>query len=839
MINLRVLVPEATQNYIQNPQFRYATTGWFTVGSTLTRSLDFARFGIASGKVVTNGAALGEGAYYRVSNLSGISDVITVSVYLRGNVGDEKVRLRLQDDPTGFEWTTTVLELRTDRWIRAEITGRCTGGNDIRLKVETADTVARAYTFYVDGAQMERKAYSTSYCDGDQPGCRWNVSAGSSVSSRTADTREGGRWIPLAGPCRPNNDIYVTVLGGFGDPPVQNNIQPWASAPGSFYQNQKILDRVVTLNFTVKNEKMHASKLSELSMRKIHELRQQLVDLFKTDKTLNDEAFWFEYSETNSDKALYIRMRYEAGLDGSWDVRNGWFNTFAVRLIAVDPLWYEDTYEVKQLSTKDYLSSATALDLWGRLNGQWQPIRNAAGVGVSANGVWAIKMAPDGSIYFCGQFTNPNNRIMKWDGSTLTVLGNNGANGNVYDLDVAADGTVYAVGDFTAIGGVAANRVAKYNPVTDTWSAMGTGLAGGGAIGYAVCVAPNGQIYVGGDFTTAGGVSCLYVARWDGFQWRTVGATSGVNTIVYTIINAGNGKTLYMGGIFVTSNGGSVTYNYVAQIDTTSNLLSQMGNGIDNGVGGLVRTLVVGRDGVVYAGGQFPVSNNTIMRWSGGALWSVPGTGLINPGVSVPGLVYKLALGTKGEIYAAGDFTLAGTRNVVAFAKYYGDTWLPVEVNLLGQTVSNKSGRSILQHTNGDLYLGLLSSAPFQYQYPKINTVTNPGTTAVFPVIYASGQGTLKYISNIKTGQEIFFDLTIFSGEEVFIDFSTGTIRSTTRGNLLYTLMPGSEIRSVYLLPGENQFSVLMDNDVTPTMQIGFQLQDWSADAVVDAEALE
>lgn len=841
MINLRVLVPEATENYIQNPQFRYGTTGWTTVGSTLTRTLDFARFGIASGQVVTNGAATGEGVYYRVSSLSGISDVITISVYLRGNSGNEKVRLHLQDNPAGYEWTSEVVELRKDRWTRVEVSGRCSGGNDIRLKVETADSVAKAYTFYVDGAQMERKSYSTSYCDGDQPGCRWNLTASASNSTRTADTREGGRWIPLAGPCRPDNDIYVTVLGGLGTPPVQNNMQPWAIAPGSFFQNQKVLDRVATLNFTVKSEKLAQSGLS---LSSLHELRQQLVDLFKADKTLNDEAFWFEYSDTNSDKPLYIRFRYEAGLEGSWDVRNGWFNTFALRLIAVDPFWVEDSQEVKQLTVKNTYSAATTINAFMRKNGEWLKITDSSGNHISGT-VQCFAVAPDGTIYIGGAFTTPVGitRICKFDGTTLTVLGAGGANNTVYGLAVAPDGTLYAVGDFTTIGGVACNRVAKYNPTTNTWAALGTGL---NSTGRTVCVAPNGQVYVGGAFTTAGGVACLRVARWDSLQWRTVGATSGVSDDVYAIINGYDGNTLYMGGRFLTSNGGGVTYNAVCSIDINTNLLSQLGTGMNSSGSPTVYSLALGLDGTVYAGGLFFLPGNTALtvfdnigQWNGGATWLPVGTGLSDPTGGTGASVLSLSIGKMGELYAAGNFSLAGTKPLYGFGKYYGDTWSPIELVQLPPAAS-QNGLSILYHPNGDLFVGMGAGTGALFRHtPKINIVTNPGTAAVFPRLYIIGPGNLVYISNIKTGQEIFLYLTVLSGEEVFIDFARGTIISTTRGSLQYTLVPGSEIRSIYLLPGDNSFSVLMTEEVNPSMSLQFQPQDWSADAVVDAEALE
>jgi len=62
--SLKILVPEATENYIQNPSLRYDTTGWTASGSGITQVLTYALYGIASLKVVTSG---GGGASGRAS----------------------------------------------------------------------------------------------------------------------------------------------------------------------------------------------------------------------------------------------------------------------------------------------------------------------------------------------------------------------------------------------------------------------------------------------------------------------------------------------------------------------------------------------------------------------------------------------------------------------------------------------------------------------------------------------------------------------------------------------------------------------------------------------------
>lgn len=824
MINLRILVPDDTINYITNPAFRYATTGWNLVGSTITRTLDYARFNVASLKVVTAGLVVNEGVYYRVSSLAGVNEPITASVYLRG---DGSVRLRLLNNPTGVAAVKTAIVLRPERWIRVDVTGFATGSSDMRLYVETDDH-AQAITFYLDGAQMERKSYPTTYCDGDQPGCRWNIVAHGSNSSRMGDTREGGRWVPLAGPCRPDNDIYVTVLGGLGMPPIANNIQSWSNSPGSFFQNEKIQDRVVTLSFGIKKESGRSGG-TDLSLRALHEMRQQLIDLFKSDRTLDYQPFLFEYSDTDSDKPLYIQMRYDGGLEGSWDIRNKWYNTFPVRMIAVDPLFSEDTQDVLQLGIKNTAPVATN-DAWARINGAWQPITDASGNAIGGT-VRCFAMAPDGTLYIGGDFTTPAGitRVAKWDGATLTSMGAGGANGSVYGLDVGPDGSVYAVGNFTTIGGVACTRVAKYNPVANTWSAMGTGL---GALGRTVCVAKNGQVYVGGSFTTAGGVTCYRIARWDGLQWRTVGALSGVSGDVYTIIRGVDGVTLYVGGDFLSDATGSVYYYNTASVNTSTNLLSQLGNGLLS----IVKTMAVGLDGTLYAGGTFKATGptpgvltvNKVAKYTGGLSWQSMGTGIPN----VVG-VDSMTVGKQGEILIGGNLSTPISMFDSSVKKWFGGNLSSLE---FPASSSAHEVFTVLVSPSGDLFVGGDISAP--YEYPKLNTVTNSGSASCWPIMYIAGQGKLKYIGNIDTEQEIFLDLMVAYGEEVFIDFARGKIVSTVRGDLSYTIQPGSEIRAMNLIPGKNNIAILMDQEVTPVVQLQWVPQDWSADAVVDAPAL-
>lgn len=815
MINLRVLVPESTINYIKNPNFGKNTTGWTTSGATLTRSLDRARFGIASGRVVTAGSAVNEGIYYRVSGLNGVSEPITVSVYVRGT-GKLRVRLR---DGGGTSYSSDAVAVNDRQWTRLSVSGFSTGTNDLRLYVETSDASPQIETFYVDGAQLERKAYATTYCDGDQPGCVWNITRGASTSRRDGDTRLGGKWVDLAGPCRQNSNIYVTALTGFGMAPITNNIQSWGNAPGAWYDNTKINSRVMTVNFYVKEEAQQ--RQPEPDLTPLHALRQQLVDLFKPDRTVGGEAFLFEYSDTEGDRPLYIRLRYDGGLDGSWDVRNAWTNSMPVRFLAVDPDWQEDSQDVLQLNWKTNYPSVSDGTIWVRdQNDKWSSLRSYI-----TGDVLAIVEGPDGTLY-ASVNSGGNSNIISFDGETVTLLGYVNNNGGTC-LAIHPLGILYVAGNFSLVNGaVSSVSIAQYNLNTGVWSAVGVGM--GGPVS-TLCVADNGQLYIGGTFTTlwGGGTPYYRIARWDGTQYRTVGALSGFNLSVNWITKTTDPNILYVCGGFTGAVGGTPVYEHVAQIDTTTNLISALGDGLTDSAINRGHSIIVRNDGIAYCS---TVQSGNVL----GKIWEYRGGSWFEILSLSDNYALTMDIGEFGELYIGGNFTASPQYGALyKMAKYTNGAWTNLEGNLFG---SGYVRRLLFSKIRGVLYVATDLDAAFAPYTSAYNMVTNSGSYGVFPILYVLGQATVRYIENLATKQAIYLNLSIFEGEEVEIDFARGTIQSYSRGSLLSSLQPGSELRAVYLLPGGNEFAILMDNEVTPSIQLRWRPSHWSADAIAEVE---
>lgn len=819
-VSLRILLPEATTNYIQNPSLRFDATGWTAFSSTISRVLDYARFGISSLKVITSGAVLNEGVYYRVNNLTNVSEPITVSAYVRGN---GKVRIRVISNPAGAQAISKTIHLNPNRWQRIEATSFTKGSNDVRLYVESAELTAKTLTFYVDGAQMERKPYSTTYCDGDITGCRWNIMQSASLSTRDGNTRAGGRWVTLSGTDREYDDLYMTVVGGLGMAPLTNNRQSFAVAPGGFFQNSKISERIVTVTFHAKHADLFGRE-NDVSLVKLHELRQFLIDTIKPDLVAGNQEFLMEYRD--GAKPLYFRARYDGGLEGEWDVRNKFVQTFPLRLLVVSPLFEEDDQEIISI---DFQESLKLGYVAGRVDGVW----NHMNFGFN-NVLGDLEIGRKGEIYASGSFTVANNnvaaidptipanRIAYWDGSQWRALSLS-TNGAVNDVAVAPNGDIYATGAFTTIGGVAANYIAKWNG--SAWSALGTGL---NDHGIHISIAPNGDVYVGGRFTTAGGINARRIARWNGSSWSSLGTYGGfADNQVNSIAISQDGTYMYVGGSFTDEFGQTTdALLKIAYYDVASNTFTAVGSGFDN----TVLEVIISPANILYACGDFTASGTTTCN----RIAQLIGQAFAPLGSGMDDTVNSFDVGVNGDIIAVGEFTTAGGIPCRGVALWNGSVWVNLDILIAIGNPTAINPLAVQFSPNGDIYIGGIQfgQTSYQSQVSGITTVANTGSSEASPVVYVQGAGTLKWLENQTTKKRIFLNMAVLAGEEVFLDFGRGTVESTVRGNLLPFVLPGSDFNAFRLAPGDNKIACLITNDVDAVVKMSYIPSHWSMDAV-------
>ncbi len=190
-------------------------------------------------------------------------------------------------------------------------------------------------------------------------------------------------------------------------------------------------------------------------------------------------------------------------------------------------------------------------------------------------------------------YMSTDDRVMRSNGTSWVDIGATlPANSPAVALLVHDDGTgpaLYAGGWFSSIGGVAASGIARWNGTS--WSPVGTGLASTPPAYTAAHVLRSFQdgatraLYVGGRFTTAGGVPANGVARWDGTTWTGLGVEiggAGSTDVVQSVTGmemfdegTGAGPQLFVSGLFGSSSAflsrkGPSAWMLVPEATTTS-----------------------------------------------------------------------------------------------------------------------------------------------------------------------------------------------------------------------------------------------------------------------------
>jgi hypothetical protein len=220
-------------------------------------------------------------------------------------------------------------------------------------------------------------------------------------------------------------------------------------------------------------------------------------------------------------------------------------------------------------------ASSVAANYIAKWNGDsW----SALGSGMSGTYGHVYALAASASdLYAGGAFTiaggNPANYLGRWNGSNwLAVAPPSGLNGDVAAVTAAAS-NVYVAGQFTFAGSTNANAVAKWN--CSGWSPLGSGISAPAGYPYyggqASALALSGSdLYVGGNFTTAGTNIANSIAKWNGSNWSGLGL--GLDNSVYALALSGN--DLYAAGDFTTATNPDSTTVSVISDDGTNKSIS-------------------------------------------------------------------------------------------------------------------------------------------------------------------------------------------------------------------------------------------------------------------------
>lgn len=295
----------------------------------------------------------------------------------------------------------------------------------------------------------------------------------------------------------------------------------------------------------------------------------------------------------------------------------------------------------------------------------------------------------------------------------------NGLNGNVYTTAKDANNKLFAGGDFTKSGiGTTCNNIAEYVSgfAGWSWAPLGSGVNGP----VKSLLIHNNKLYLGGKFTTAGGIAANNIAVFDliSRQWSALGT---LNDDVNALVVYKN--EVYAGGKFSAL---VSKWNGSQWIDVNNGFL----------YGQEVRTFEV-FDGSLYIGGDFELATGAIRK--NAAAYDGTNFQIVGMGTRTP--VNDFAV-FKNKLYAAGDWTNGGdTASLSVLADFDWKVVLGGESDGTNWWLFNGTIKSLLSaadhlYAAGDFYAGGLMY--YGNNVAKMNFIDSTNTVNLITAVGTS-----------------------------------------------------------------------------------------------------
>jgi hypothetical protein len=347
-----------------------------------------------------------------------------------------------------------------------------------------------------------------------------------------------------------------------------------------------------------------------------------------------------------------------------------------------------------------------------------------------------------GALWVAGRYTiedgaTPIDHLAIWTGAAWVAPAGGQANDSVFELVVDGDG-VLAGGAFSAIGGIAAAKVARFDG--DDWTAFD--LPDGVAV-FGLARDAGGELYAGGSLVELfGDVPGGGLARWDGDAWEIVGG--GVATFslpgVVTDLVAHDGVVDAIGCF--TAVGGAYDDPDAVHVRDAARWNGTGWEALDDGSAPLLapwfQPLVCGDEGPaavwdvvqqrlavdgdrllvggMAAGGGDALSQALVVR--DGDDWQPQGRG----GLGLGGALDRVAARPDGcEVYGLGTVThVAGVPGVAHLLKFTGDEW-----EIIGDSIESTSWCPTLAVSpSGEVAVGCMDQSDAGDVYGSILRVT-------------------------------------------------------------------------------------------------------------------
>lgn len=334
------------------------------------------------------------------------------------------------------------------------------------------------------------------------------------------------------------------------------------------------------------------------------------------------------------------------------------------------------------------------------------------GVSDSGNGnggtVYAAAVQPNGKTILAGSFitfdSHAYNRIVRLqsDGyqdpafqGNFTPWFNSGANDFIAALALQPDGRILIGGNFTAFNGVNRYRIARLNSDGSLDNTFNPGLGVNGMV-WSLALQTNGQVVIGGQFSSVNGTDCKSVARLnaDGSLDASFNPGVGPTKMVDGVLTGGTVKAVVVDGRGRVCIGGDftqvagLTRGGVARLDTNGTVDVTFDPGIgtynpDTGNTDPVNALALQADGRLLAGGSFAYVE--LSRINGLVRFNADGTvdtafstlglnnGTFNPVTGVADSVNAITLQPDGTILIGGDFISLNQTRRIGLARLFSN----------------------------------------------------------------------------------------------------------------------------------------------------------------------
>jgi hypothetical protein len=786
-----IVSPQAASNININPSFELGTTGYTTGGTnTIARSSAVQRHGVYSCLVtyqdndtllsyavtITNADHVGSVYVYIPTDYDGTDLKVGFSNFLPSSVvlGDVNMTIR-------------------DKWQRVFSTidpsAMDLGGSFTVFENGTAPTAGKF--IYIDAVQIELGTVPTTFIDPNntekinkikQYG--WNGSPNASTSYRLGTTRSGGGLVDI--------ETYAKVLNvdGLGIGPVENTSTQLTDGTER-HQSSYVKSRYFTMSLVFEGASIGAIAAKRLA----------LTNLMKPDLVPGNQLITLMYEGYDSSglidsETLEIKCEY---VDGFSRASQRMYKEFTDLVFRMPDAYIQSAADTGAVLGYQ-LAVADANNIIKRSSSGVYSKLGAAGLSAY---VYKIIEGPDGRIYICGNFTNAGGSgadyITAYDpvADTFDDLGTS-PDAIVNDIIFDAKGNLWACGNFANIGGSAIAKIAYMTVGTTTWNALGTGLNNNGK---AMAFDMYGNLFVTGEFTAAGGVAnTVYIAYWDGSAWKAIGTGLQARGLGIAI-NKGNLGIVV--GEFTDAGGVSNTSKIA--------LFTRIGFFSAGSANATATRVAVDNQDNFYVVGSFTtiggVSYQFFAKYITNSGWQ--NSGFVFDGT---GILYVSYDKETDKVYFMGDYTTINGITVLDKTIEYVSPgiFIPLDVDLPGAGIA----ASLLTSKNGTLYVGHSATGD---AYTASVTVPSIISAKSYPIITATGPGTIWQIKNYLTGKAIYFKgLTLANGEVVTFDFRPGkiTMESSFRGSVLSYVLPGSDY-DFELLPGNNNVSAFMYGSTT------------------------